>query len=76
MEPKGFLSPIEPPRRKFLRSMLLGGASAAVLPALAGARALAPEPIPAPALSFELEEVRISDLQEGWLPDDSQPIQC
>src|SRR5882724_6245825 len=66
MEPKGFLSPIEPPRRKFLRSMLLGGASTAVLPALAGARELAPEPASAPAVSsFELEEVRISDLQEG-----------
>src|SRR5262245_44053634 len=66
MKAKGFLSSLELPRRKFLKSTLLGGATAAVLPALAGARALAPEPSPAPAVSaFDLDETTISDLQAG-----------
>ena len=64
MKPQGFLSLSEPPRRKFLRTTLLGGASATMLPALAGARELAPDPVPAPGVpSFELDEVSISDLQ-------------
>src|ERR1043166_2003241 len=63
MKSKGFLSL---PRRKFGKSALLGGASAAVLPPLAGPRALTPEPTPSPAASsFELDEITISDLQTG-----------
>jgi amidase len=66
MKPKGFLSSFEPPRRKFLKSTLLGGATAAVLPALAGARAFTPEPSPARAVSsFELDEITVPDLQAG-----------
>ena len=66
MEAKVFLSPIEPPRRKFLRATMFGGASAVALPALAAARELAPEPPPASAVPpFELDEVTISDLEAG-----------
>ena len=66
MEPKGFLAPLEPPRRKFLRTTLLAGATTAALPALAAARELAPDPSPSPAVSsFELDEANISDLQDG-----------
>src|ERR1041385_4306344 len=66
MKPKGFLSSFEPPRRKFLKSTLLGGATAAILPSLAAARTFAPEPSPAPTVSsFELDEITISDLQAG-----------
>jgi len=53
-------------RRRFLQASLLGGISSAVLPALAGARELAP---PAPSSPggrpFELDEVTIADLQAG-----------
>jgi len=66
MKAKGFLSSLEPPRRKFLKSTLLGGTAAAVLPALAGAREFPPEPAPSPTVSsFELDEATISDLQAG-----------
>jgi amidase len=57
---------MEPPRRKFLRTSLLGGVSAAVLPALAGAREMSAAPSPAACITpFELEETTISDLQHG-----------
>src|SRR5215813_8322876 len=65
MKAKGFLSPMEPPRRKFLRTSLLGGASIAVLPALAGAREVVPEASPSGVKPFELEEATVSDLQQG-----------
>ena len=66
MEAKGFLSPLEPARRKFLRTTLLSGATAAVLPALAAARELAQDPVHSSTVSpFELEEAKISDLQDG-----------
>ena len=66
MKTKSFLSPMEPPRRKFLRTSLMGGASMAMLPALAAAREVVPEPSPAPGgAPFELEETTISDLQQG-----------
>lgn len=66
MEAKGFLSPVEPARRKFLQKTLLSGATAAVLPALAAARELAQDPVHSPTVSpFELEEAKISDLQDG-----------
>jgi amidase len=68
-------------RRRFLRTTLIGGAAAispALYPALAAARsnaqeetpaprsAQAAQPAPAPEVkSFELDEVTISDLQEG-----------
>ncbi|HSS98025.1 MAG TPA: amidase family protein, partial [Terriglobales bacterium] len=68
MKTKGFLSSLEPPRRRFLKSTLLGGATAAVLPALAAAREFALAPSPAPAVSpFELDEATISDLQAGMV---------
>jgi amidase len=64
MKPKGFFSLSEPPRRKFLRSTLLGSASAVVLPALAGARELSHEEgLGAEIASFELDEATIADLQ-------------
>ena len=66
MKVKGFLSSLEPPRRKFLKSTLLGSTAALVLPALAGAREFSPESAASPTVSsFELEEATISDLQAG-----------
>jgi amidase len=54
-------------RRDFLQTSLLGGVSAAVLPALAGARELSPaSAAPAPGVRpFELDEATIADLQAG-----------
>jgi amidase len=55
-----------PPRRRFLRTSLLGGMSAAVLPAMAGARETASgSPAVAGAECFELEELTIADFQAG-----------
>ncbi len=65
MEPKGFLSPIEPPRRKFLRTTLACGASSVILPSLASAHELTLESAPA-VKPFELDEVTISELQR-WM---------
>jgi len=66
MKVKGFLSSLEPARRKFLKSTLLGSTAALVLPALAGAREFSPEPAASPSVSsFELDEATISDLQAG-----------
>jgi len=55
-----------PSRRSFLQTSLVGGVSAAVLPALAGAREIvAPVPAIPDVPSFELNEITFSDLQEG-----------
>jgi amidase len=56
-------------RRSFLQSTLAGGAAAAMLPALAGARATT-SVLPTKNLTdavrpFELDEVTLSELQEG-----------
>jgi amidase len=54
-------------RRTFLKTSVVGGVSAAVIPALAGARAIDSRcEVSTPAVSaFELDEVTINDLQEG-----------
>jgi amidase len=55
-----------PQRRRFLQTTLLGGVSAAVLPALAGARELTAAAAPSPEVAaFELDENTIADLQSG-----------
>ena len=55
-----------PQRRRFLRTSLLTGATAAALPALAGAREILASPAPqARPSAFELDEVTIADLQAG-----------
>src|SRR6202022_1843181 len=55
-----------PPRRRFLRTSLLGGMSAAVLPAMAGARETASgSPAVAGAGCFVLEGVTLADFQAG-----------
>jgi amidase len=52
-------------RRKFLKTGLVGGTAAAVYPAFAAAREIAPA-APAPDVRpFELEEITIDDLQAG-----------
>ncbi|HEY1271158.1 MAG TPA: amidase, partial [Terriglobales bacterium] len=52
-------------RRRFVQTVVAGGTAAAVLPALAAAR-VASAPAPAPDVpSFELDEISISDLQDG-----------
>src|SRR5579863_6377030 len=50
------------PRRRFLQAGLIGGVGAAVLPAVAGAREIAPA-VPAEIKPSELDEATISDLQ-------------
>jgi len=60
---------ISTPRRRFLQNTVLSSVATAVLPALAGAREIAP---PAPEQStepkaFELDEASISSLQAGIL---------
>ena len=53
-------------RRRFLSTTLVTTASAAVLPALAGAREImAQSSPPAAGPSFELDELTITDLQDG-----------
>ena len=53
-------------RRRFLKNSLMGGATAAFLPALSGAREIAGSSTAIPQVpAFELDEVSISDLQEG-----------
>jgi amidase len=53
-------------RRRFLRTSALAGVSAAVLPALAGAREVAAFPAPEPEIKpFELDEITIADLRSG-----------
>jgi amidase len=52
-------------RRNFLKTTVLGGVSATLLPALAEARAVA-APMPAPDVQqFELDEITIADLRAG-----------
>ena len=53
-------------RRRFLQTSLLTGVSAAVLPALAGARVVTPlSPSAADVSPSELDELTIADLQQG-----------
>jgi amidase len=55
-----------PQRRRFLKTSLLGGLGAAMLPALAGAREMAAYPPVALEIeSFELDDLTIADLQAG-----------
>ncbi len=49
-------------RRSFLKTSVVGGVSAALLPTLAGAAEVA---APAAVAAFELDEISISDLQDG-----------
>ncbi len=54
------------PRRRFLQTSALAGVSAAVLPAMAAARAEAACPAAIPEIKpFELDEITVSDLQAG-----------
>ncbi len=58
--------PASSTRRRFLQASVIGGASAATLPALAAARVLAPPPLVAPDVSsFELDEITIDALQSA-----------
>jgi amidase len=66
MKAGSFFSSSKPSRRKFLRAGLLGGATSAILPALAKARELVPADSAPPVAPFELEEATISDLQ-AWM---------
>ncbi|HKN35931.1 MAG TPA: amidase [Terriglobales bacterium] len=55
-----------PDRRRFLQTSVLAGAGTALLPALAAARELPKADPPAPQVPpFELDEISISDLQDG-----------
>ncbi|HXM19673.1 MAG TPA: amidase [Terriglobales bacterium] len=55
-----------PQRRRFLQTSALAGVSAAVLPALAGAREVVPSAAtPGEVKPFELDEITIADLQSG-----------
>jgi amidase len=55
-----------PQRRHFLQTTALAGVSAAVLPALAGAREVVASPVQEPEIrAFELDEITIADLQAG-----------
>ena len=68
MKPKEVLLPDDAvvQRRRFLQTSLLTGVSAAVLPALAGARVVSPPSPAAPGVSpSELDELTIADLQQG-----------
>jgi amidase len=54
-------------RRRFLQTTVVGGLSAAALPAFAAARELTPTSAPAvpQVAAFELDEISISELQDG-----------
>ncbi|HTZ82096.1 MAG TPA: amidase family protein, partial [Candidatus Acidoferrales bacterium] len=54
-------------RRKFLKGTATAGAAAAITPALAAARTISHEPLPATAdvSSFELDEITVPELQDG-----------
>jgi len=55
-----------PARRRFLRSTVLAGVGTAILPALAAARELPKlEPATPQVPAFELDEISISELQDG-----------
>ena len=62
--PKSLL-PSSPQRRRFLQTSVLGGMTAALLPALAGARELATSTRAPDVKPFELDEMTIADLQAG-----------
>ncbi len=65
-ESKPLPSPAEvPPRRRFLQTSLLGGASAVLLPAFAAPGGSAPPPTAPPVAAFELDETTTGDLQQG-----------
>jgi len=51
----------EPSRRRFLKTSVVGGVGAALLPTLAGAKAAVSPAVP----TFELDETSISELQDG-----------
>jgi amidase len=57
----------EPSRRTFLQNAAIAGATAAVYPALGAAREMAryAKAIPADVRPFELDEITISELQDG-----------
>src|SRR5438132_2642563 len=57
--------PSSPQRRRFLQTSVLGGMTAALLPALAGARELATSTRASDVKPFELDEMTIADLQAG-----------
>src|SRR5947208_1432644 len=60
------LLPSSPQRRRFLQTSVLGGMTAALLPALAGARELATSTRAPDVKPFELDEMTIiADLQAG-----------
>src|SRR5213080_1847576 len=59
------LLPSSPQRRNFLQTSVLGGMTAALLPALAGARELATSTRAPDVKPFELDEMTIADLQAG-----------
>ena len=52
---------VEPTRRSFLKTSVVGGVSAALLPALSASDVVAPTAVPA----YELDEISISDLQSS-----------
>src|SRR5437764_10881462 len=57
--------PSSPQRRRFLQTSVLGGMTAALPPALAGARELATSTRAPDVKPFELDEMTIADLQAG-----------
>src|SRR5213080_127490 len=59
------LLPSSPQRRRFLQTSVLGGMTAALPPALAGARELATSTRAPDVKPFELDEMTIADLQAG-----------
>jgi amidase len=66
--PENFPSDSIVPRRRFLRTSLLSSAGAALLPALAGARAKAASAKTADAVpSHQLDELTVADLQAGMV---------
>lgn len=54
-------------RRKFLQGTMVAGSAAALRPALSAAREIAPPPMPSgpDVKSFELDEITITELQDG-----------
>ena len=62
------IQPIRGGRRLFLKSALAGGAAASIgplYPALAAAREVERQPESADVKPFELDEITISELQDG-----------
>ncbi|HTW30079.1 MAG TPA: amidase [Candidatus Sulfotelmatobacter sp.] len=67
MNPSETCRPANPSRRAFVQKTLSVGAAATILPALSAARAIESAPVPQPAQvkPFELDEITISELQDG-----------